>query len=141
MTINTLKAELTKKVPIELTTNVDFWLPIRESIRNTYWNKSSPIIPKTFIHYLSHKYNYSLETLKTDEYVNHIILIAKKLYDDPEYFKNTLTSVLPPIIQGVTIDTPYEVGAWAKSERQSNKAKKRNRDRLLIDTPVLILDK
>lgn len=135
MTINTLKADLTKVVPMELSTNLDFWFPIRDSIRDTYWAKKfTPIaVPKPFIHYLSHKYNYSLDMLKSEEYVNHIVAIAKKLYDDPKYFTDILLSALPPLIPK---NTDFPIYQQPFSTQTIYKPQIKSRDDLVNDTPI-----
>lgn len=64
-------------IPKELANNLDFWFQIRSSINDGY-----PMIPSAFYHFLSSKYDISIETLKASE--KTILNLVSHLHRNPD---------------------------------------------------------
>jgi|GEM_PF-6690761 len=76
MHLQTIKTELSVLIPKELLSNVDFWYKIRDSFECGF-----PLLPHSFLLYLSNKYGYDLDILKSQEYVSHILNLSRELYE------------------------------------------------------------
>lgn len=111
-----IKLELNKIVPKELEINVDYWLRISDNIRS-----GIVFLPISFIHYLSFKYNYDLEVLKSPEIMKHIWGISIEIFKS----KNMGFS---------SIFSNYNVNITTKSKVKENKVK--NRDELCSEIPL-----
>ena len=91
--MTTIQTELSVIVPKELSMNLDYWNQIRENINliGAYGSGNGICyIPSAFYIYLSKKYGYNLELLKSEQiYISNICFNLSKNLDK---FKNISVS-------------------------------------------------
>jgi hypothetical protein len=134
---STIKSELNILVPKELATNLDFWFMIRDNIR-----AGSFFVPSSFLHYLSGKYGYAVETLKQMDYQKHIMDIAIALHNtgSPSGVSPVMNSYYGDATKITKIPELQHLNESYYLPVKVYESKREGRKRLLVETPIAEFD-